>query len=109
MLTMMGCRTQAFPTSRPGKRTLMSGTIATKTESGRPRPEATPARLRRRLERKLLAVGGSEVVWQGRDPHAALIAARGQLCTQRVRVRRGEPYRCHANAADRWATGTDRY
>jgi hypothetical protein len=42
------------------------------------RGKVTPARVRRRLEEKLLALGGSSVIWQGRDPHADLIAVRGE-------------------------------
>jgi hypothetical protein len=71
--------------------------------------KAVPARLRRLLEGKLLPLGGSQVIWQSSDPHAALIAARGEEFPQRVRMRRGEPNRCHVNAAELWAGATDRY
>jgi hypothetical protein len=68
-----------------------------------------PTEVRARLERTLLALGGSRIVWQGSDPQAALIAAKGQLFPQSVQMRAGTPNRCHTNAADLWATGTDRY
>jgi hypothetical protein len=80
------------------------------TKNGEKRqPKTTPARVRKSLEEKLLALGGSKVIWQGYDPQAALIVARGQLFSQRVRTRRGEPHRCHGNAAELWASGIDRY
>jgi hypothetical protein len=87
----------------------MTGPNVTKTKSRKPSPKVTPAQLRRRLEQKLLAVGGSAVLWQGSDLDASLIAACGRPYNQRVRMRRGEPHQCHANAADLWATGTNRY
>ena len=62
-----------------------------------------------RLEQKLLSIGGSSVVWQGNDPHAALLVARGELFSQRVRMRRGEPHQCHANAAEIWSGDIDKY
>jgi hypothetical protein len=79
-------------------------TTTTNKKSRKSQPRITPARIRKRLEAKLLALGGSEVFWQGNDPQAALIAERGQLFDQRVRMRRGQPNRCHENAAVLWAS-----
>jgi hypothetical protein len=73
------------------------------------RPLTTPARLRKRLGGQLLSLGGSEVKWEPSNPHAALVAARGQECPQQVRMRRGAPRRCHANAVELWARAADRY
>lgn len=72
-------------------------------------PQITPACLRSRLERKLLSMGGSRVLWQGNDPQAQLIGVRGELFAQPVLMKRGEPNRCHANAADLWARAKDKY
>ena len=87
----------------------MDGTSSATRKTKERRPTPIPARLRRRLERKLLSLGGSEVIWQACDPDAALISDRGQRFSQRVRMRRGEPHRCHANAAESWAGATDKY
>jgi hypothetical protein len=89
-------------------RGIMSGISVSKSGGRAARTKVTSAPIRRQLQRKLLSLGGSSVVGQGRDPHAQLIAARGELFPQRVRLRRGEPHRCHANAAELWATATDR-
>lgn len=72
-------------------------------------PRTTPARPHKRLDDILLALGGSRVCCLGPDPHAALIAARGQLFSQKVLMRRGQPHRCHGNAADLWAKAPGRY
>jgi hypothetical protein len=77
--------------------------------AGKRRPETTPARLRKCLAEKLLSLGGSRVPWQGDGARAALIAAQGRPFTLPVRMRRGEPHRCHGNAADLWARGTEKY
>src|SRR4051812_44925690 len=66
-------------------------------------PKTTPAGLRKRLEKKLLSLGGSKILWQGFDPQAVPLASQGQLFSQRVRMRRGTPNRCHANVAELWA------
>jgi hypothetical protein len=72
-------------------------------------PITVPAAVRKRLEARLLSLGGSRVIWEAPDPEAALIADQGQPFSQRVRMRRGEPSRCHANAAELWAGAADRY
>jgi hypothetical protein len=90
----------------------MTDTITLGTDADARRPRAIPARRpdwQPRLERKLLAIGGSAVVWPDSDTHAPLIAAGGRTFAGAVRMRPGEPHRCHANAADLWATGIDRY
>jgi hypothetical protein len=87
----------------------MNSAHSTNKTAKKRRPKTTPARVRKRLEDKLLSLGGSKVIWQGNDPHATLIAARGQVFPQRVRMRRGDPNRCHANAAEIWAGATDKY
>jgi superfamily II DNA or RNA helicase len=61
------------------------------------------------VNRYLLPLGGSGVIWHPPGPIAALILARGEPFPQRVRMRRGEPSRCHANAAALWAGATDTY
>lgn len=86
--------------------------IAKKTTSERTikaRPIPIPAVVRTRLERTLLSLGGSKVIWQDSDPQVALIAAQGQLFPQSVELRPGPPHYCHANAADLWARTPDRY
>jgi hypothetical protein len=78
-------------------------------KSKKSQPKSTPASVRKRLEGKLLSLGGSKVFCRGKDPEAKLIADKGCLFTQRVRMRRGAPHRCHGNAADLWAHGIDKY
>lgn len=55
------------------------------------------------LTKKLLAIDGKEVIWSWREPHLIHLLSNGQLCEQAVRMRRGEPIRCHYNAAKLWA------
>jgi hypothetical protein len=62
-----------------------------------------------KLEARLLAIGGDRVVRQEPAPYLAEILDRGELFDLRVRRRRGKANRCHANAADIWARGTERY
>lgn len=83
-----------------------------KTNSGNQQPSAAPPAaapdpLWDALEPRLLAIGGSRVVRQP-DPDLALIVAQGQPFPQPVRRRRGDPHRCHANAADLWARDINR-
>src|SRR5262245_28146829 len=62
------------------------------------------------LEQALFAQGGTRVLRQGEhDPHAADLLARGRLFTLPVRMRPGEPHRCHTNAAGLWAEDVQRY
>jgi hypothetical protein len=93
----------------PLEKNRMTRTRTTREEAREARPKTTPARLRRRLEGKLLPLGGTRVACPMYDPDAALIAAQGQLFTQPVRMRRGAPHRCHGNAAVLWARAMDRY
>jgi hypothetical protein len=93
----------------PLEKNRMTRTRTTREEAREGRPKTTPARLRRRLEGKLLPLGGTRVACLMYDPDAALIASRGRLFTQPVRMRRGAPHRCHGNAADLWARAMDRY
>jgi hypothetical protein len=88
-------------------------TCATHPNPARPKAtkrqrDATPTAIRKRLEGKLLSLGGSCVLWQGDGARATFIAARGRPFTLPVRMRRGEPHRCHGNAADLWARGTEK-
>src|SRR3954451_14493414 len=62
-----------------------------------------------RLERKLLALGGSRVILQGRELFAARLLQRGQVFNRRIEVRHGEPHRCHGSSAAVWARGVDRF
>jgi hypothetical protein len=66
-------------------------------------PKTTPARVRKRLEAKLFPLGGSKVVCLGNDPHTALIAEQGELFSQQVQMRPGQPHDGHSNAAALWA------
>jgi hypothetical protein len=67
-----------------------------------------PVELWNRLERKLLGFGGSSVRWQKADPQAALIDVKGHIFTQPVRMKLGEPHRCHSNATDLCTESKDR-
>jgi hypothetical protein len=87
------------------RRVEMQSTNRTKKKR---KPKTMPVSLRTRLESKLLPLGGSRVIGQV-DPHAAVIAQRGHLFPQRVRMRRGEPHHCHFNAAELWASSMDKY
>jgi hypothetical protein len=59
--------------------------------------------LYRKLRKRLLSVGGKEVVLLGEDPHAEDILRDGILWPDlRKKVRGGEPHRCHQNAARLW-------
>src|SRR4051794_421214 len=62
----------------------------------------------KRLEKKLLAMGGLGVARQGRDPYAARLLDRGVVFDLPVRLVRGKKRECHANAADLWARAPDR-
>jgi hypothetical protein len=55
----------------------------------------------RKLEAKLLALGPGRVVPMP-ELHMVELLKRGALVTGTVRVRRGEPNRCHYNAAVQW-------
>ena len=68
-----------------------------------------PLELRKRLEDKLLPLGGSWVSWFEIDPDIAEIADRGQLFLQPVQMRLGEPHHCHCNSAELWASAMDKY
>ena len=68
-----------------------------------------------RLDRKLLGIGGERVArWpvtdrRAADQLAAELLARGQLFNLPVKRRRGEPNRCHTNAAAIWGHDVERY
>jgi hypothetical protein len=56
------------------------------------------------MEKKLLAIGGREVVWPDEpDFHLSLLLNRGQVFDGKVRLRRDAPDQPHANAAKLWA------
>jgi len=78
-------------------------TATKKSKKSKKRQVSTiPAQPHPELEGKLLALGGSKVLWQGSDPHADLVAAKGHLFSQPVQLRPGEPNRCHVNTAKLW-------
>jgi hypothetical protein len=89
--------------------TKKSAKKTTSERNTKPRPVPIPTEVRIRLERSLLTLGGAKIVWQDSDPHAALVAAKGQLFPQPVQLRHGMPNRCHTNAADLWAGAPDKY
>ena len=68
-----------------------------------------PLEFRKRLEDKLLPLGGSWVSWHEVDPDIADIADRGKLFLQPVQMRLGEPRRPHRNSAKLWASAMDKY
>jgi len=68
-----------------------------------------PLEFRKRLEDKLLPLGGSWVSWPEVDPDIADIADRGKLFLQPVQMRLGEPRRPHRNSAKLWASAMDKY
>ncbi len=88
---------------------MKKDTTKTNSDGTQNRPQVIPAEVRNRLERKLLSFGGSSVIWQGFDPQAALVANKGHIFDQRVRMKRGIPHRCHENAAELWALAMDKY
>ena len=53
------------------------------------------------LEEKLLALGGHRVVYIG-EPDLDALISRGQPFEGPARLIRGQPSRCHTNAADLW-------
>ena len=69
----------------------------------------TPIKWRRRLKGILSPLGGDIITWRGNDPHAAFIANHGQVFSHPVKMRRGRPNYCHANAADLWAKEPEKY
>lgn len=54
------------------------------------------------LQQKILAHGGSRVLWRGGEPHLKDLLAHGQLFKQRVKRHWMIPGQCHRNAAKLW-------
>lgn len=79
---------------------LAAGNTALHPQRARPIFETVPVQMLP-LEEKLLALGGSRVVYSG-EPHLAELLARGQVVEGAARRVPGRPCQCHMNAADLW-------
>jgi hypothetical protein len=107
-----------------------SRTTGAKSRSGRKPPPvtlppslpassspATPGRRKARpddhkmeMERKLLAIGGTEVVWPDEhNHHLWLLLVHGRGFDEKVLLRRGEREQPHTNAARLWAQSFDQH
>jgi hypothetical protein len=72
-----------------------------------PPPTPTPEEFHATLEAKLLAIGGTGVVWQDHEPHLALLVASGRLFEESVTLKKGRKSQCHTNAAGMWSRDVD--
>lgn len=71
-----------------------------------PKIPPVPPALRRswaKFTKRLLAIGGQRVVWQGLEPHLTELLERGKLFDQPVKRKPMRDRRCHQNAAELWA------
>ena len=64
--------------------------------------------LRKDLKRKLLGIEGKRVALPAMEEDLREILTRGQLWRKRVRLIRGQPSRCHQNAANLWEQNRER-
>ena len=60
------------------------------------------------LEQRLLALGGTRVVYVGPDPDLPHILTRGHTFPGKATMQVGIPCRCHQNAAELWAADSAR-
>jgi hypothetical protein len=72
--------------------------------------KAKPDERQMELEQKLLAIGGTEVVWPPeRVRDLSLLLVRGRPFDEKVRLRRGDRDQPHANVAKLWGQFFDAY